>query len=192
MLILGSSSPRRKQLLEKIGVVVDQIKFPETKEAILKYESPRDFVQRMALEKSASIECLQKDFLITADTIVVKGRRVFGKPNDVGEAEKFLRLLSGSRHKVFTCVCLLHDNKVTSKLVLTTVKMKRLSELEIKSYLNSNEWKGMAGAYAIQGIGSAFVPFLSGSYSNVVGLPIVETLGLLNGAGFRVDFSGTN
>ena len=185
MLILGSSSIQRKILLNNAGIVIDKIIAPNIDERILKNEPPKDYVKRIALKKQSNIKINHDDFLVTADTIVVKGRRILTKPKNIEEARLFLTLLSGSRHRVITCVYVSHNKKERFKIVQTVIKFKRFSYLELKSYLNSNEWRGKAGGYAIQGLASRFCVFLSGSYTNAVGLPIYETFSLLNGLGYQ-------
>jgi septum formation protein len=121
--------------------------------------------------------------VLAADTVVALGRRTFGKPADAAEAGAYLALLSGRRHRVITAVALRHGARAWSRAVETAVRFKRLSATEIAGYLASGEWRGKAGGYAIQGRAGAFIPWIGGSYSNVVGLPLTETLGLLAMAG---------
>ena len=123
--------------------------------------------------------------MLAADTVVALGRRMLGKPADAGEAARFLTLLSGRRHRVITAVALQVSGRVRSRAVTTAVRFKRLARAEIEAYVASGEWQGKAGGYAIQGRAAAFVPWIGGSYSNVVGLPLTETLGLLAAAGIR-------
>ena len=149
-------------------------------------ENPIAYVQRMALEKSSCVEKNAADYLISADTIVVVGSRIIGKPKNIDHACECLQLLSGRRHKVYSAVTVSHLEKKLMKTVCTTVQFKRLSRLELDFYLSSNEWQGKAGAYAIQGLASRFVKKINGSYSNVVGLPTLETLNLLSGLGYKV------
>jgi septum formation protein len=130
----------------------------------------------------------QVPFILTADTVVGLGRRILGKPADIAEAARFLMLLSGRRHRVTTCVCLSHGARTASRTVETRVRVKRLSDEEISAYLRSEEWRGKAGGYAIQGLFGAFVPEITGSYTNVVGLPLAETAALLTGMGYRVPY----
>jgi septum formation protein len=127
-------------------------------------------------------------YVLAADTVVSVGRRILGKPRDAAEAAEFLLLLSGRRHRVTTAVCLRHGDRTASRIVETRVKVKRLSDEELSAYLRSGEWRGKAGAYAIQGLFGAFVPEITGSYTNVVGLPLTETAALLTGMGFRVPW----
>ena len=123
--------------------------------------------------------------MLAADTVVALGRRMLGKPADAAEAAGFLALLSGRRHRVITAVALRHGGRVRSRAVETAVRFKRLAAAEIAGYVASGEWRDKAGGYAIQGRAAAFVPWIGGSYSNVVGLPLTETLGLLEAAGMR-------
>ncbi len=127
--------------------------------------------------------------MLAADTVVATGRRLLGKPDDAAEAEVFLRLLSGRRHRVITGLALRRGDRRWSRAVETAVRFKRLSETEIAGYLASGEWQGKAGGYAIQGLAGAFVPWISGSYSNVVGLPLTETVHLLTAAGYQRKIS---
>ena len=192
MLILASNSLRRRELLELAGVTIDKIVSPNIDETPLRSELPKSYVERMAKAKSDAIRKKDDDYVLTADTIVTRGRRIFGKPENEIIAESYLRLLSGCRHRVLTSVCLAYNGKLLVRTVMTTVRMKSLSEMEIKSYLSSGEWRGKAGGYAIQGRASVFVPFISGSYTNVVGLPLTETINLLVGNGLQLSNIGTN
>jgi septum formation protein len=187
-LILGSGSPRRRELLAQIGVVPDEIRPADIDETPHNNELPRPYAARLAVEKARAIE--SGDLILSADTVVAVGRRILGKPADVAEAAEFLMLLSGRRHRVITGVALRLGDKVWSRQVETVVKFKRLSDVEISAYLRSNEWQGKAGGYAIQGIGGAFIPAINGSYTNVVGLPLTETANMLIGAGYPVTFEG--
>lgn len=187
-LILGSASPRRRDLLAQIGVVADEIRPADIDEAPGKTELPRVYVERLARDKSAAIQT--DDLLLTADTVVSVGRRILGKPASATEAAQFLLLLSGRRHRVTTSVCVRLGDVTRQRTVETRVRIKRLSDAEISAYLRSGEWQGKAGGYAIQGIGAAFVPEINGSYTNVVGLPLTETAGLLTGIGYRVSYEG--
>ena len=187
MLILGSNSPRRWELLNLAGVKIDKVIPPNIDEKQLAGELPRAYAKRIALDKSKAIGKSLEDYLITADTAVAKGRRILGKPKDEIEARDYLRLLSGGRHRVLTAVCLTYNDMVRTRIVETSVKMKNLSNLEIESYIKCEEWKGKAGGYAIQGHAAMFIPFISGSYTNVQGLPLTETINLLTGMGFKLD-----
>ena len=196
-LILGSASPRRRDLLAQIGVVPAEIRPADIDETPAKDELPRAYVERMAREKCAALAAGtptpakgEGPVILTADTVVSVGRRILGKPADAAEAEAFLRLLSGRRHRVTTAICVARGDTVRCRLVETRVRFKRLSDTEITDYLASGEWQGKAGGYAIQGIAGAFIPAINGSYSNVVGLPLTETAGMLAGLGYPVSYRG--
>ena len=184
-LILASASPRRRELLAQIDVHVDSIRPADTDENALPSELPRDCVRRLARTKAEAILADSSDWVLAGDTVVAVGRRVLGKPRDRAEAEAFLRLLSGRRHKVLTSIFLRHGERFWQRTVETVVKFKQLSDAEIGGYLSSEEWQGKAGGYAIQGRAAAFIPWINGSYTNVVGLPLSETHALLEGAGWK-------
>ena len=186
MLILASASKARLELLESVGITPDKILNTNIDETPKKSEKPLDYVSRIALEKNKSVKKKKIEIVLTADTVVALGRRILQKPNDEEEALYFLNLLSGRRHKVYTSICIFYKEKYYQKNVKTTLKMKRLSDDEKKCYLLTDEWKGKAGGYSIQGAASYFFPFISGSYSNVVGLPLTETVGMLLGTGFKI------
>ena len=179
-------SKARLELLESVGISPDKILNTNIDETPKKSEKPLDYVSRIALEKNKAVKKKKLEIVLTADTVVALGRRIIQKPNDKEEALYFLNLLSGRRHKVYTSICIFSNEKYYQKNVTTTLKMKRLSEDEKKCYLLSDEWKGKAGGYSIQGAASYFFPFISGSYSNVVGLPLTETVGMLHGIGFKI------
>lgn len=185
-LILGSGSPRRLELLAQLGLRPDAVRAPDINEDPKNAEKPRDYVRRMAFEKAQASDCVEGEVVLCADTTVAVGRRILGKPADAAEAEAFLRLMSGRRHKVITAIAVRTSDYVRVKDVVTDVKMKRLSDAEIAGYLASDDWRGKAGGYAIQGPASAFIPWISGSYSAVVGLPLAETATLLRTAGIGV------
>ena len=186
MLILASASKARLELLESVGISPDKILNTNIDETPKKNEKPLDYVSRIALEKNKAVKKKKLEIVLTADTVVALGRRIIQKPNDKEEALYFLNLLSGRRHKVYTSICIFSKEKFYQKNVTTTLKMKRLSDDEKKCYLLSDERKGKAGGYSIQGAASYFFPFISGSYSNVVGLPLTETVGMLHGIGFKI------
>ena len=186
MLILASSSKARLELLESVGIKPDKILNTNIDETPKKSEKPLDYVSRIALEKNKSVKKKKIEIVLTADTVVALGRRILQKPNDEEEALYFLNLLSGRRLKVYTSICIFCKEKYYQKNVKTTLKMKRLCDDEKKCYLLTDEWKGKAGGYSIQGAASYFFPFISGSYSNVVGLPLTETVGMLLGIGFKI------
>ena len=184
--ILGSSSPRRLELLKQINFYPNEIFKPEINEDPQKKELPILYVKRMAKEKMDVVKKkFPNDLILTADTIVYVGRRIIDKTNEKSKAIKFLELLSGRRHRVSTAFNLYFKNKIYSFLVVTSIlKMKRLTETEIKSYIETNEWKGKAGAYGIQGSAEKFIQFISGSYTNIVGLPLNQVYGSLNSIGY--------
>lgn len=182
--ILGSGSPRRLDLLAQIGVTPDAIRAPDIDETPHKGELPRPYCVRMAREKVAAVTATPEDIVLCADTTVALGRRILGKPADAEEARSFLRLLSGRRHRVVSAVAVARGGQIWQRDVLSQVRMKSLSEAEIAAYLASDDWRGKAGAYAIQGPAGAFVPWMSGSFSAVVGLPLAETASLLVAAGY--------
>jgi len=185
LLILASASKARLELLESVGISPDKILNTNIDETPRKSEKPLDYVSRIALEKNKAVKKKKSEIVLTADTVVALGRRIIQKPNNKEEALYFLNLLSGRRHKVYTSICIFSKEKYYQKNVTTILKMKRLSEDEKKCYLFSDEWKGKAGGYSIQGAASYFFPFISGSYSNVVGLPLTETVGMLIGIGLK-------
>lgn len=185
-LILGSASPRRRELLAQIGIVPADIRPPEIDETPLKGELPRAHVVRLAAAKARAIALAGDEVGLCADTTVALGRRILGKPADAAEAEAFLRLMSGRRHRVITAVAVRRGDRLWERSVETVVAMKPLSETEIATYVAGGEWQGKAGGYAIQGVAGAFVPWINGSFTAVVGLPLTETAGLLTAAGFPV------
>ncbi len=185
-LILGSGSPRRKELLAQIGVVADDIRAPDINEDPTPDELPRPYCARMAREKVEAVDADADDIVLCADTTVALGRRILGKPADATEAEGFLRLMSGRRHRVITAVALRRGDRIWEADSVSQVRMKRLSDLEIASYLATGDWDGKAGGYGIQGPAGAFIPWISGSFTGIVGLPLAETAGLLQAAGYPV------
>jgi septum formation protein len=172
-------------LLAQVGVEPDAILPAEVDETPLPRETPRAHAMRLAEAKAAATPAGPDDAILAADTVVAVGRRILGKPRDAREAEGHLRLLSGRRHRVLTAVAVRRGDAASRRLVETAVKLKRLSEAEIAAYVASGEWAGKAGGYAIQGRAAGFIPWIGGSYSNVVGLPLTETLNLLAGVGRR-------
>jgi septum formation protein len=185
LLILASGSKARLELLTSVGIYPDKIIQTNTDETVHKNELPAEYVMRIADKKNKNVGKVDEDLVLSADTVIAIGRRILNKPKDTTEARKFLDLLSGRRHKVMTGVCLFARGKYYRRLVKTTLRMKRLSDLEKKNYLTSQEWRERSGGYAIQGKAAYFFPFISGSYSNIVGLPLTETVGLLNGVGYQ-------
>ena len=185
-LILGSGSPRRRELLAQLGVIAHDIRPPDIDETPNAAELPRHYCIRMAREKAVAVQADPEDIVLSADTTVALGRRILGKPETVSEAAEFLLAMSGRRHKVITAVAVRRGDTIWEKDVVTSVKMKRLSDQELNSYLVSNDWQGKAGGYGIQGPASAFIPWIHGSFTAVVGLPLAETAGLLQAAGFPI------
>ena len=190
-LILGSASPRRKEILEQVGIVPFEIRAPNIDETPLKKELPLQYCRRIAERKIQELKLADDEIAICADTTVAVGRRILGKPSDRDEANSFLSLLSGRRHKVITCVTVRKQNKIRTKEVVSRVKMRALGFQEKEFYLNSGDWEGKAGGYGIQGIASSFIPWIGGSYTGIVGLPLTETIGLLRTFGYPV-FSEKN
>jgi septum formation protein len=193
-LVLGSASPRRLELLAQIGVEPDAVLPAEIDETPRKAEAPRALAERLAREKALASAALAGErvelapcLTLGADTVVGVGRRILPKCETREEAQACLDLLSGRGHRVFTGLALVGaSGAVRRRLVETRLRFKRLSRSEIEAYLASGEWRGKAGGYAIQGFAGAFVERLVGSYSNVVGLPLAETAGLLAGEGYHV------
>lgn len=185
-LILGSASPRRRELLAQIHVVPDEIRPADIDEDPHKNELPRPYAVRVAREKAQAITAGADEIVLCADTTVALGRRILGKPADRAEAERFLRLLSGRRHRVITAVAVRRGDRLWEREVVSAVRMKRLSEPEIAAYLDSGDWQGKAGGYGIQGPAGALIPWISGSFTGIVGLPLAETATLLQAAGYPV------
>lgn len=183
-LILGSASPRRLELLAQIGVVPDAVQPADVDETPLKAELPRPYAARIAREKAAAVVADPDDIVLCADTTVALGRRIMGKPEDAGQAAAFLVALGGRRHQVITALALRRGTQMWTREVTCVVRMKRLSDLELNAYLASGEWRGKAGGYGIQGLAGAFIPWISGSFTAVVGLPVAETAALLVTAGY--------
>jgi septum formation protein len=183
-LILASASPRRLALLAQIGVVPDGVAPADIDETPRKDELPRPLAERLARAKAQAV-VRPGALVLAADTVVACGRRVLPKAEDAAQARACLELLSGRRHHVLTCVVLVApDGRRTERVADSVVGFARLARPQIDAYIDSGEWHGKAGGYAIQGHAAAFVRFLSGSYSNVVGLPLFETAQLLRGVGF--------
>jgi septum formation protein len=188
-LILGSASPRRAELLAQIGVVPFAVRPADIDETPLDGEYPRPYCQRLAREKALAIEAQGDELVLSADTIVAIGRRILGKPEDEAQARDFLRRLSGRRHRVVTAVALRHGGKITEKESVTILRMKQLTAHDIDAYIATGEWQGKAGAYGIQGYAGRFIPWINGSYTGVVGLPLTETAQLLESAGYPLEVS---
>ena len=199
-LVLASGSPRRLALLNQAGIEPDSLQPAEIDEIPVKGELPRALANRLAREKAqvalASIridEELRGSYIIAADTVVAVGRRVMPKADMLEDAAACLRLLSGRNHRVYTGICLVTPKEsFRQRLVETRVRFKRLSNEDLEGYLASGEWRGKAGGYAIQGLAGTFVVKMVGSYTNVVGLPLYETMSLLLGEGYPVHFGWLN
>jgi septum formation protein len=185
-LILASASPRRLNLLARIGIVPDAVVPAEIDESVPKGELPRQHALRLATEKADAVAVLHPGALVlAADTVVAVGRRVLPKVEDEATLRACMKLLSGRRHRVLTGVALAAPGQpLRTRLVETMIVMKRLSQEEIDFYAGHGEWKGKAGGYALQGYGEVYVRHIAGSYSNVVGLPLAETRLLLKSAGY--------
>ena len=192
-LVLASASPRRLALLRQIGIEPDRVIPAEIDESTRSNELPVAYARRMAREKAAAVlPSAAGAFVLAADTVVAVGRRILPKPADEAQARHCLTLLSGRRHRVLGAVFIsLPDGRQVERLVTTRVGFKRLSRDEIEAYIASGEWRGKAGGYAIQGLAAALIPWIEGSYPNVVGLPVAEVRSLLLGLGYRPDRAGS-
>ncbi|MHA1157839.1 MAG: Maf-like protein [Alphaproteobacteria bacterium] len=196
-LVLASGSPRRLALLAQIGVEPDRLLPVSIDETPRKNEPPRNLARRLAREKAlAAAEAIKSEpelegaLVLAGDTVVAVGRRVQPKAELIEEAATSLQQLSGRTHRVFTALCLINaKGQQRQRLVETRVRFKRLSRQDVDSYIASGEWRGKAGGYAIQGYAGAFIVKLIGSYSGVVGLPLYETMALLSGEGYPVQFN---
>lgn len=199
-LVLASGSPRRLSLLNQAGIEPDSLQPAEIDEIPVKGELPRALANRLARGKAqvalASVridEELRGSYIIAADTVVAVGRRVMPKADMLEDAAACLRMLSGRNHRVYTGICLVTPKEsFRQRLVETRVRFKRLSNEDLEGYLASGEWRGKAGGYAIQGLAGTFVVKMVGSYTNVVGLPLYETMSLLSGEGYPVHFGWLN
>ena len=169
-----------------MGLVPDAILPPDIDEDPRKGELPRPYAARLAREKALAVQARPEDVVICADTTVALGRRILGKPADAGEAAAFLTLLGGRRHEVITAVAVRRGERIWARESISAVKMKRLSDVELNAYLASGEWQGKAGGYGIQGLAGAFIPWISGSFTGIMGLPVAETSTLLQAAGWPV------
>jgi len=192
--VLASGSPRRLALINQAGIEPDALRPADIDETPKRGELPRACATRLARQKAETAlamvridEELKGSFVLAADTVVAVGRRILPKAELLDEAAQCLRLLSGRNHRVYTALCLVTPKqKYRQRVVETRVRFKRLSSEDIESYLGSGEWRGKAGGYAAQGLAGTFIVKLVGSYTNVVGLPLYETVALLAGEGFPV------
>src|SRR6266567_3967204 len=199
-LVLASGSPRRLALLNQGGIEPDSLLPAEIDELPMKGELPRALATRLARAKAeAALQAVRLDeelrgaFIVAADTVVAVGRRVLPKAEMLDEAAACLRLLSGRNHRVYTGICLVTPKEAfRQRLVETRVRFKRLSNEDLEAYLASGEWRGKAGGYAVQGLAGTFVVKMVGSYTNVVGLPLYESMSLLGGEGYPVHFGWLN
>lgn len=184
-LVLASASPRRRDLLAQIGIIPDVVAPADIDEQPFRDEAPRVHAERLAAEKASAIAKKHpSDFVLAADTVVACGRRILPKAENRDTAVECLALLSGRAHRVYTGLSLIHEGRQVTKSVMTRVQMARLSDADLKAYLEGGEWEGKAGGYAIQGRAALFIKAINGSYSNVVGLPLYEAANLLKGMGF--------
>ena len=199
-LVLASGSPRRLALLNQAGIEPDSLQPAEVDEIPIKGELPRALANRLARTKAqaalASVrisEELRGSYILAADTVVAVGRRITPKADMLEDAAACLRLLSGRNHRVYTGICLVTPKEsFRQRLVETRVRFKRLSNEDLEAYLASGEWRGKAGGYAVQGLAGTFVVKMVGSYTNVVGLPLYESMSLLSGEGYPVHFGWLN
>ena len=185
-LVLASASPRRRELVARLGLTPDAIAPADIDETPIRGELPRDYARRMAREK-AEAAASKDGFVLAGDTVVAAGRRILPKAEDEATARACLELLSGRRHRVLSAIALRGpDGTLRERLSETVVLFKRLDRLELDAYLASGEWHGKAGGYAIQGIAEGLIARIQGSHSGVVGLPLFETRALLKAAGFPI------
>lgn len=183
-LVLASTSPRRLELLARLGLTPARLAAPDIDESPLPGELPRPYVQRVARAKAEAVARSPREVVLAGDTTIAVGRRILGKPEDEADARRMLSLLSGRRHNCLSAVCVIDAaGRARLRVSATVVAFKRLEAAEIDRYLAGDDWRGKAGAYAIQGAAEAWVRLLSGSHSGVVGLPLFETAALLRTAG---------
>ena len=170
--------------MAQIGVVADDVRPPDIDETPLKAEQPRPYCIRLARQKALAVDADADDIVLCGDTTVALGRRILGKPETAAEAAEFLHMMSGRRHRVITAIAVRRGDRLWQRDVVTQVRMKPLSDEEINWYLSTNDWRGKAGGYGIQGPAGAFIPWISGSFTAVMGLPVAETASLLKAAGY--------
>jgi septum formation protein len=186
-LILASASPRRLELLAQIGIVPDAVLPAEIDEIPWPGEHPLATAKRLAVMKASAVGEQEPDaFVLAADTVVAVGRRQLGKPADVAEAQAFLEMLSGRRHRVFGGISVIApDGRRSDRLSTSMVRFKRLADADVTAFLATDEWQGKAGGYAIQGHAASFVSAINGSYTNIVGLDLALTKSMLQGLGWK-------
>jgi septum formation protein len=192
-LILASASPRRLDLLQKMGFFPCKVIPADIDESAKKAEKPDIYCKRIAQEKAIKIKedisgntDYESAYILSADTIAVCANQILGKPEDAVDAERIIRKMSGRKHQVYTCVCVISPSgRLISKLVKTIVRFKNIGELELKEYIATNKWHGKAGAYGLQEDVGGFVIEINGSFSSVIGLPMYETKNMLLGLGFN-------
>ncbi|MBP7704578.1 MAG: septum formation protein Maf [Caulobacter sp.] len=187
VLVLASSSPRRLELLRQVGIEPDHVDPADIDETPGRDETPRRLVERLAIEKAQAVSVRHPQaYVLAADTIVAVGRRILGKPVDDAEARRMIRMLSGRAHKALTGVAVIAPNgKVASRLVEARISFKRITDQELDRFIAGGDWTDASGAYKIHKLAGAFVTNLQGSFTTVVGLPLYETVGLLEGLGWR-------
>src|SRR5438067_10749739 len=198
--VLASGSPRRLSLLNQAGIEPDSLRPADIDETPKRGELPRACANRLARAKAdAALAVVREDdelkgsYIVSADTVVAVGRRILPKAELLDEAAQCLRYLSGRNHRVHTAICLVNPKEgFRQRLVETRVRFKRLSDQDIEAYLASGEWRGKAGGYAAQGLAGSFIVKMVGSYSNIVGLPLYESVALLLGEGYPVHFGWIN
>ena len=186
-LILASSSPRRRDLLAQIGVTPDDVRSPDIDEVPRKGELARPYAERMASEKALAVPRADGEVILAGDTTVAVGRRILPQAETEADVTRFLRLLSGRRHRVYSCISVIDaEGTQRTRCAASQVRFKQLSEEEVAAYAASGEGIGKAGGYAIQGRAAGLIDFLSGSHSGVVGLPLYETRALLKASGLAL------
>jgi septum formation protein len=198
--ILASGSPRRLGLINQAGIEPDALRPADIDETPLRGELPRACANRLAhMKAEAALSFISVDdelkgsYILAADTVVAVGRRILPKAELLDEASQCLRQLSGRNHRVYTAVCLVTPKeRFRHRLVETRVRFRRLSEEDMEAYLASGEWRGKAGGYAVQGLAGTFIVKIVGSYTNIVGLPLFETVSLLTGEGYPIHFGWLN
>lgn len=189
-LVLASSSPQRLQILKNIGIIPNYVVNPDIDETPKKNERPYEFVKRIAKAKAMAVKGFDNCFILAADTVIVKGLQIIGKPINSADAFHIIKKLSGAQHKVLTGFTLKipqHKNaqaKIITKVIKTDVKVKRLSETDVQNYIDSNKWQGYAGGYSIQGCFEVFIKSINGSLTNVIGLPSQAVYHSLVGNGY--------